>query len=225
MIIKNDPKGQLIRQLSSFYHLQNNEEIIINEVYPSVIKKMHICFRSIKNKYYHENGQEMFNALHVAQWTMFLYLMSRETSKYKGCELDDKIYGLSKIVSSADIFYGVEMPEIWFFDHPHGSVLGRAKYSNYFSFSQGCTVGNNRGMFPEFGEHVSMLSNSKVLGNCKIGDHVVFAANSYIIDQDIPAYSIVFGMAPKTTIKNITQEKFEEITGSMFISREGWKNE
>jgi len=220
MIVRNDPQGQLVKQLNSFYYLDAAEKNIIAEIYPRVIETMDKCFHSVKNKYYHENGIELFNALHVAQWTMFLYLMARESSKHSNSELCDKIYGLSKIVSSADIFYGVMLPEIWFFDHPQGSVLGRADYANFFTFSQGCTVGNNKGLFPQFGEHVSMLSNSKVLGNCKIGDHVVFAANSYVIDQDIPAYSIVYGMSPNIVVKSITKDKFNEITGSMFVTTE-----
>lgn len=113
----------------------------------------------------------------------------------------DKIYGLSKIISSADLYYEVEMPEIWSCDHPMGSVMGRAKYGNYFSFSQGCTVGNNHGIYPVIGEHVSMMSNSKILGNCNIGNNVIIAANAYIKDTDIPDNSIVLGQDREITIK------------------------
>lgn len=140
-------------------------------------------------------------------------------------ELSDKIYGLSKIISSADIFYGVKLPSIWFFDHPQGSVIGRADYSNFFSFSQGCTVGNNKGIYPQFDEHVSMFSDSKVLGNCKVGHHVIFSANSYVIDQDIPPLSIVYGVSPNIIIKKITLEKFESLTSSIFNYKAVNKNE
>lgn len=219
MLIKHDPKKQLIHQLNNLYPTNGWEETI-DAVYPSVIDRLDDCFSHIKNKYYNSNGATVFNPLHVAQWTMFLYTMANELSKMGNTDLCDMIYGLSKMVSSADIFYGVEMPRIWFFDHPQGSVMGRAGYSDFFTFSQGCTVGNNRGKFPVFGKHVSMLSNSKVLGDCHIGDHVIFAANTYVIDKDIPAYSIVFGTAPNNTIKQITPEKFNELTGSMFYGNE-----
>ena len=188
----------------------------IDKVYDRVMGRLDVCFSHVKNKYYHNNGEAIFNPLHVAQWTMFLYTMGNELSKNGNTDLCDMIYGLSKMASSADIFYGVEMPHIWFFDHPQGSVMGRAEYNDYFTFSQGCTVGNNKGKFPVFGKHVSMLSNSKVLGNCHIGDHVIFAANTYVIDTDIPSYSIVFGTAPNNTIKQIIPEKFNEVTGAMF---------
>lgn len=181
-----------------------------------MIIKLDKCFSHVRNKYYHNDGETIFNPLHVAQWTMFLYTIARELSGFGYTDLCDKIYGLSKMFSSADIFYGVKMPDIWFFDHPQGSVMGRAEYGDFFTFSQGCTVGNNKCKFPVFGKHVSMLSNSKVLGNCHIGNHVIFAANSYVIDTDIPSYAIVFGTSPDNTIKPITPEKFNELIGSMF---------
>ena len=219
MLIKYDPKEQLIHQLHNYYPIGGWEREF-DDVYPTVIERLDCCFSHVKNKYYHNNGETLFNPLHVAQWTMFLYMMANELSKNGNTDLCDMIYGLSKMASSADIFYGVEMPRIWFFDHPQGSVMGRAKYNDYFTFSQGCTVGNNKGKFPVFGKHVSMLSNSKVLGDCHIGDHVIFSANTYVIDTDIPPYSIVFGTAPNNIIKQITPDKFNELIGSMFSGDE-----
>ncbi len=215
MIINQDPKGLLLHQIKNLY-AGGVSDTLIENTYPVVIEKLEYCFSHVKNKYYHRDGNTFFNPLHVAQWTMFLYEMAREISKSGDIDLCDKIYGISKMISSADIFYGVDMPNIWFFDHPQGSVMGRAEYSDYFTFSQCCTVGNNKGVYPRFGKHVSMMSGSKVLGNCTIGDHVILAANSYVLDEDIPAYSIVFGMHPNITVKRITLKKFNELTASMF---------
>lgn len=219
MQIKLDPKAQLIHQLHSLYPINDDLDKVldkIDEVYPHVISRLDRCFSFVKNKYYHVNDETLFNPLHTAQWTMFLYTMANELNKAGNIDLCDMIYGISKMISSADIFYGVEMPTIWFCDHPQGSVMGRAKFSDFFTFSQGCTVGNNKGKFPVFGKHVSMMSNSKVLGNCNIGDYVIFAANSCVIDADIPSYSIVFGTTPDNTVKSVTLEKFYELTCSDF---------
>lgn len=223
MLIKMNPKQQLIKQVSSLYCINDKELIAIDRAYDETIEKLDMCFQHVNNKYYHdEEGKTKFNPLHVGQWTMFLYQIANilKGQSSDNTDLCDKIYGLSKCFSSADIFYEIEMPDIWFFDHPQGSVMGRAKYSNFFTFSQGCTVGNNKGKFPSFGEHVSMFSNSKILGDCIVGDHVVFAANSYIIDKNIPAYSIVFGVHPNNVIHPITHKKFSELTGSMFTADE-----
>ena len=218
MIVVHDPKKQLMHQLNALYPYGGDICLRerVEEVYARVLERLEKCFSHVNNKYYHNNGEVIFNPLHVSQWTMFLYTMAHELNKNGNTDICDMIYGLNKMVSSADIFYGVEMPEIWFFDHPQGSVMGKAKYSNFFTFSQGCTVGNNKGNFPVIGKHVTMMSNSKVLGKSHIGNHVIFAANSYVIDTDIPSYSIVFGTAPNNIIKQITPEKFNEYTGSMF---------
>lgn len=191
----------------------------IEEVYDEVIGKLDNCFSHIKNKYYHGDGSEtLFNPLHTAQWTMFLYYLAN-TLKLRSSfntDLCDMIYGISKCFSSADIYYEVKMPDIWFFDHPQGSVMGRAEYSDYFTFSQCCTVGNNKGKYPRFGRHVSMMSGSKILGDCQIGDHVIMSANSYVIDTDVPSNCIVFGSSPNITIHPITLEKFHSFTCAMF---------
>lgn len=56
-----------------------------------------------------------------------------------------------------------------------------------------------------------MMSEAKVLGNSKVGDHVIFTANSYVLDRDIPPYSIVFGSAPDNVVKPISEDKFFEL--------------
>lgn len=113
----------------------------------------------------------------------------------------DKVYATAKAMSSADLFYQVELPDVFTFDHPLGSVMGRASYSNYFSFGQGCTVGNNKGIYPSFGESVFMLSDSKVIGDCKIGSDVIVSAGAYVKGVDIPSGSIVFGQSPNLVVK------------------------
>jgi len=50
------------------------------------------------------------------------------------------------------------MPEIFKFDHPTGSFLGRASYGNYFSFAQNCSVESDNNIYPVIGEYVWMQS-------------------------------------------------------------------
>ena len=84
-----------------------------------------------------------------------------------------------------------------------GGVMGRAQYGDYFLYYQGCTVGGNKSQYPVIGEHVTMFSNSKILGNSHIGNNVIISASTYIINQNIPDNSIVFGMSPDIIIKEI----------------------
>jgi serine O-acetyltransferase len=170
------------------------------------------CFRHNRNKYYQQEGETYFNPYHSGQYSIFLYFLSRQLylfSKQRNT-LADRVYYLNKCLNCLDIYYEVEMPSIFFLDHPLGSVLGRAKYGEKFSFSQNCTVGNNKGGYPAFGENVKMMSSSKVLGNCKIESNVIISANTYIKDCDIPEYSLVFGSSPNLVIKKKEKGYFTE---------------
>ncbi len=94
--------------------------------------------------------------------------------------------------------------------------MGRARYGNFFSFGQGCTVGNNHGSYPEFGESVFMLSDSKVVGDCRIGDFAIISANAFVKDEDIPSGSIVFGQSPHLVIKENRLEYVKNYAESVF---------
>lgn len=220
MVCKYDEKfvlGLIERQVSSFYPFYELEKIVISNCYLSVINKLEKNFSQNKNKYYSidvkNEKQTYFNALHTCQWFIFLYTLANHLfheknviSDYYQKKVDirglcDKLYAISKIISGADLYYEVEMPEVWTCDHPVGAVIGRGSYLNNFSFVQGCTIGNNKDIYPVLGQNVKMLSNSKILGNSHIGNNVIIAANTYICDANIPDNSIVFGQSPNLIIK------------------------
>lgn len=133
-----------------------------------------------------------------------------------GEEPCDKFYTLQKALSGADMYYQVELPEVFIFDHTVGSVVGRANYLNYFDFGQGCTVGNNKGVYPTFGESVFMMGDLKVLGDCRIGDYVIIGANAYVKDQDVPSSSLVFGRSPNLAIKENNFDYASKYTKTVF---------
>jgi len=184
--------------------LTESESSLIDECLHTALEKTSFCFNHTKNKYYRKEDEAYFSPFHSGQYSIFLYYLSRvvfERNK-KTSILADKIYYLNKLMNGLDLYYEVEMPDIFMLDHPLGSVLGRAKYGNFFTFSQQCTIGNNRGIFPTIGEHVTMYSGSKIIGKCNIGDNVQIAANTYIKDTDIPSNSIVFGSSPNLIVKS-----------------------
>ena len=123
----------------------------------------------------------------------------------------EKVYYLNRILNSVDLFYEVDLPRIWMCEHPLGSIMGRARYSDYFFFYQGCTVGGNHGSYPRIKEYVAMFSNSKILGNAQIGSYVIIGANAYVKDEDIPDNCIVFGESPNLTIKRKPQQEIADI--------------
>lgn len=196
-------------QLKTFL-VSEEEKVVIIKSFPNVKERVEFCFLHNSNKYYRRGDKAYFNPFHSGQWCVFLYYLSNSIylDSKENSIICDKIYYLNRMLNGCDLFYQVNLPEIFSLDHPLGTVIGRGTFKNYFSFAQGCTVGNNKGIFPDFGERVKMLSNSKVLGNSKIGNNVIIAANTFIKDTDIPDYSIVFGSSPHLIVKRYAAEDF-----------------
>lgn len=193
----------LQRQIGNIFSLTDDEQRLLSDVVPSALDRTEYCFSRLKNKYYRRQGEVYFNPFHSSQYAIFLYFISNSIFRQYGREhsiLSDKVYYLNKCLNGLDLYYEVEMPRVFFLDHPVGTIIGRAKYGERFSFCQNCTVGNNKGIYPTFGENVRMMSGSQVLGQCVIGDDVIISANAYVKDADVPSCSIVFGQMPNIVI-------------------------
>ena len=198
----------LLKQLNSLFSLSNEEQHIIISHLKEVSNKCYNNFKHSKNKYYKDgDGEIIFNPFHSVQYMIFLYYLSSIIFDSHGSiPLCDKIYYLNKILNSVDLFYAIKLPEHFDSEHPLGSVMGRAKYTNGFFFYQGCTVGGTRDKngtlyYPKISENVTMYSNSSILGKCQIGKNVKIGAGCIIKNQDIPSDCIVFGQSPNLIIK------------------------
>lgn len=181
------------------------------------LKRLEVNFSHNKNKYYSENGKVVFNPFHSGQYSIFLYYLSNTAWK-EGDEkkLSDRVYYLNKILNSVDFFYQVELPDIFALDHPTGTVMGRANYSDFFIFSQNTTIGNNNGIYPTFGKNVALFSGVTIIGDSHIGENCLISANTYIKDTNIPNNSIVFGTSPNLIIKTKPDIYFKEFFQSKF---------
>jgi serine O-acetyltransferase len=73
--------------------------------------------------------------------------------------------------------------------------------------NQGVTIGNIRGSgaLPKIGNNVYLAAGCKVLGNIKIGDNTVVAANSVVI-TDIQENSTVMGIPARVVARNASSE-------------------
>lgn len=182
---------------------------MIEDCLEVVIPQCEYNFSHSENKYFStvKDGRRItrFDAFHSIQWMTLLYYLSHELYLRKS-NLCDKVYYLNKIMHSVDLFYAIELPQIWSAEHPLGTVMGRAKYSDGFFFYQGCTVGGTKDKdgniyYPVIEENVRMYSNSSILGSCQIGKGAQIGAGAIVKNQDVPAGSVVFGQSPKLIIK------------------------
>ena len=133
---------------------------------------------------------------------MFLYLLSNSLHREGEAALASKAYALNKALHAIDVFYEVELPRVFFFQHPVGTVLGRGCYADYFMVYQRCSVGSNLdGVYPVFEEGVVMFGGSGVIGNCRVGANTWLSIGTLVMDRDVPPGSTVFGQGPNLVIK------------------------
>lgn len=196
------------RQLNQFFpdnHPVSPEQL--RSVMGEALERMCACFTGIEKKKFRADGQVMFNYLHPDHYAMFLYLLSNTVSRRdKTNPLAFRLFYLNKVMHGLDAYHDTELPEVFQFMHPLGTILGHAKYGNYFCVYQGCSVGSDEdGVFPEIGEHVILYAGASVIGHSKIGNNVVIGANAMILNRDIPDNKVILGGYSRLNMRDNTR--------------------
>lgn len=177
---------------------------------PRTFQRIEKCFRHTNSKYFWDGDECIFSYTNSVQYAIYLYYLANTIYLECGkCELCDKIYYLNKILNGTDWFYEIALPDIFHCEHPVGSVMGRAAYSNRLCFYQGCTVGGSNGKYPILGENILMYSYASVLGDSIIGDNVVISTGALVLNEKVPSNSIVFGRSPDLVIVSKAKEYVE----------------
>ena len=208
--------GYLARQLSNFFPDRELRASDCRKVVDAALERLEHCLLQVKDKYLPEGVEPYFNHRHTDHYAMFLYLVGNSAFRL-GSESDlaEKTYALNKALHGLDAYFEVELPEVFFFQHPVGTVLGRAKYSNYFVVYQRCTIGAKDRHYPTLGEGIAMYGGSAIIGDCTVGSNVWLATGALVLAQDVPNDSVVFGQSPNPVIKPTKRNVF----GSFFQAR------
>lgn len=209
----------IFRQINSFYGLEDTDLYYISKYIEQSLDRTFYCFSKNKNKTFKDNDVNLY---HTGQMMIFLYYLSntifKEERKLEGTLVDEvrnvcgKVYCLNKLISQCDVYYEFDMPDYFIVYHPLGSVLGKTSIDNGFMLMQGSTVGENNGKYPVLGKNVLMFSDSKILGDCNIGNNVLISANSYIKDMDIPDFSIVYGQYPNVNVVKNEKKVIDKVS-------------
>ena len=163
----------------------------------AALDRLEHCFSHIHRKYYALDDRVTFDHLNSDHMAAFLYFLGNTIWKATGdTALPTRLFYLNKAMNGIDLYFSVPMPEIFLLVHPVGTVVGAASYRDYLVIYQNCTVGADAGVYPTFGEGVVLFSRTSVLGRSVVGDDVVFAANSFLVNADVPSHSIVVGQFP-----------------------------
>jgi len=165
---------------------------------PKTIKRTETCFQEIHKKYFYERGRPVFDHLNSDHYAMFLYLLSNTIYRSEGAgPLPTKLFLLNKALHSLDAYFAVQLPDIFLFVHPVGTVLGNARYKNYFAVYQNCTIGaNEKGEYPVFSEGTALFSRASVIGSCHLGPNTVVGANTFLLNTKVSGQTVVVGSYP-----------------------------
>lgn len=184
----------------------------IAEHLPQTLIRLETCMSGIHKKYFNQDGVIEFNHLNSDHMATFLYLLANTIWKVtQDPRIPTKLFYLNKVMNSLDLYFSVELPEVFFLVHPMGSVIGNAKYGNFLAIYQGCTVGAVDGTYPQFGEGTILFAGATVLGKTICGDNVTFAAKSFVINSTIPENSVVTGSFPEHKIVSSSRTVHERI--------------
>lgn len=169
----------------------------------SALDRVEYCFSHIENRYFFDGEASIFNHLHGDQYAMFLYFLSRVVFLEKldtTNSLASKLFLLNKSLHGLDAFYEIELPSVFLFVHPIGTVLGRATYKDFLVVYQRCGVGSNHGIYPQIDGSVTLHPGSSVLGKCHVGEGSSLGTGALLIDKDLICNTIYLGNPKNYTI-------------------------
>jgi serine O-acetyltransferase len=174
------------------------------------------CFSRVRLKGFFADGEARFSHWHSDQYAIFLYYLANSAFREKpGHPIADKAYALNKALHALDAFYEVELPDVFAVQHPVGTVLGRATYSDYFICYHNCTVGANLDDdYPAFGRGVVMYGGSRVIGKTVVGDNSFVSTGAIVVDGGkYGPDSVLHGVHPNARRSAATRNVIRDIFG------------
>jgi serine O-acetyltransferase len=174
-------------QLESLFPAFGEKGLIDIQTILVALRRTHACINKIKTA---KNGFEYLNSSHYAT---FLYFLSNECSRLTGGLNDAKrVFLLNKALNGIDLFYEIQMPDVFVLGHTVGMVFAKATYGSHCVFHQGCTVGRDREDRPILERGVVLYPNSSVIGSCRVRENTVLAPGVQLVNRDTPGNCIVF---------------------------------
>lgn len=159
------------------------------------LERLEYCFKHINRPAYSdESGQTYFSHLHSDQYSQFLYFfMNSLWKKSENKIICDKCIILNKCLNNMFVSYKGELPDIFLFMHPIGTILGNAKYSDYLVVLQNVTVntGGAGELAPKLGKGLFLASGAQIIGEEPVGDRVSIGVNAVVYKTSIGNDKIV----------------------------------
>ena len=136
---------------------------------------------------------DQFNYLQSSQYTIFLYYLANTLWRRTGDPFaPTRLFLLNKALNGIDLFYEIEMPEVFYIGHSVGIVLAKATYGNHLVLYQGVNVGRHVTDIPVIGDRVILYPGASVVGASVIGDDAVLSQGVKALGKSVPGGNIAF---------------------------------
>jgi serine O-acetyltransferase len=205
---KQDLVRYINRQIGNFFPEEKDFSSIITTYIDEALERILFCINSVKMW-----KKGIFNPIHSSQYAIFFYYLSNSIWRKEGeQDICPRLFFLNKALNGIDLFYEVQMPEIFFIGHSVGIVLAKATYSNYLVLYQNSTVGKNHGISPILEERVVLYPNTAVIGRCHIKPGTVISQGVSLINSETPGNCFVFqGQGKELIYKDLSRDVFADI--------------
>lgn len=148
-----------------------------------------------------------FNHLNSGHYATFLYYLAHTLWNHGGNTIEaTRVFLLNKALNGIDLFYEVEMPEVFLIGHTVGMVFAKANYGIHCIFHQGCTVGRSQLARPILEAGVILYPHASVIGACHVRENTVLSPGVQLINTDTPGNCIAFpGERGRPVFKEISE--------------------
>jgi serine O-acetyltransferase len=134
-----------------------------------------------------------FNVLQSSQHAIYLYFLANTIFRQAGdTAAATRLFLMNKAFNGIDLFYEIEMPEVFYIGHSVGIVLAKATYGNYLVLYQNSTVGRHKDQIPVIGDRVVLYPNTAVIGRSVVESDCVVSQGTSIINKHVPAGQMAF---------------------------------
>lgn len=198
----------LARQLSTFFPDRDVAAGELRAAVAGALERVEHCFSRVRRRGYWAEGHATFDHLYTDQYAAFLWFVGNTLHKTGGDRrLATKTYALNKALHALDVYFEVSMPEVFCFQHPVGTVIGRATLANYLFVYQGVNLGGSVDLdYPTLGEGVVLFNGAAVTGKTVVGANVWVGPQANVKEGAVPPSSVVFGAGPGMVIKPTTRD-------------------
>lgn len=183
--------GHVAMQLANLFPDESMDADVdsLLQVVPRALERMRPILAAVRN---FDPGH--FNHLNSLQYTSFLYLLANERWRAGARDaLAERLFCLNRTLNAVDLFYAVELPQVFFVSHGLCAVLGRATYGDRLVFFQNVTVGRVGNESPVLGRDIVLFPGAQVTGNSIIGDRCAVSAGTHVHGLTVPDDMVVFG--------------------------------